>query len=256
MMVLPWLVAALGLGAAPPLPGSAADEVVHYRMEIKSAVEQDLTQLGQGPQKQAFTNTGYFSVATRDSADGQSVTITADSLVPGDGSPIPAEAAKGVAGTRWHGFRGANGRLGDLAMEGENPAASILEAGLRSLIPPMARATPAGKSWTDTTDTDNQGVGIRTVTNFQTSGDTFNSTKVVRLAAAFSSAISGTQTTPQGPLTIEGTGSGSDTWLVDASGKCVSASHSADQKLSVSMTQAPQPIPVSVHTEGQVTLLP
>lgn len=256
MMVRPLMVAALSLGAAPLPPGPAVDDVIRYRIEITSAVEQDLSQLGQEVQKQAFTNTGYFTVTTRDSASGQSVTITADSLVLGEGSPIPPDAAKGLAGTRWHAFRGANGRLGDLQMEGENPAAGILEPGLQSLIPPMARGTPAGKAWTDTTDTDNNGVGIRTVTNFQTSSDTYNSAKVIRLAAAFSSAISGTQTTPQGPLTIEGTGSGSDTWLVDASGKCVSASHSADQKLSVSMAQVPQPIPVSVHTEGKVTLLP
>ncbi len=256
MMVRPWVVAAMGLGPVTVWMGPTVDEVARYRIEVKSVVEQDLTQLGQGKQNQAFANTGYFTVTTRDSAGGQSVTFTADSLVPGDESPIPADAAKSVAGTRWHGFRGANGRMGDLEMEGENPAAGILEPGVQSLLPPMARATPAGKAWTDTTDTDNNGIGVRTVTNFQTSDDSFNGTKVVRLAAVYSSAISGARTTPQGPVTIEGTGSGSNTWLVDGSGKCVSASHSADQQLTVSMSQVPQPIPVSVHTEGQVMLLP
>ena len=135
----------------PGHPGASK----RYRLELKTSVAQDLTALGQGEQKQEFSNTAFVTVTATDSAGGQTVTVVLDSLVPGEGSPIPAEAAKGAAG---HDVALASGsrtaKVADLKLEGENPVASAHRAGAAAiLLPPMKPGTREGQVWTDTTET-------------------------------------------------------------------------------------------------------
>jgi hypothetical protein len=255
MMVRSWMVAAISLGGLAAWSPGTPLASKQYRLDLKTSVVQDLTALGQGEQKQEFSNTAFVTVTTADSAGGQTVTLVLDSLLPGEGSPIPAEAAKGVAGQKWHGFRQATGKVGSLRLEGDSQIAGAIEPALLDLVPPMKPGTREGRAWTDTTDTDNNGVAVRMVTNFQTSADNYQGAKVIRLAGAFSSALSGQQQSPQGMLTLEGNGTGTTMWLVGADGLSLSATHSASQNISVSVAQLPQPIPVTVKTEGTATLI-
>jgi hypothetical protein len=255
MMVRPWMVAAISLGTLVAWTSFTPPAAKRYRVELKTSVVQDLSALGQGEQKQNFSNAGFVSITVQDSAGGQAVTLVLDSLVPGDSSPIPPDAAKAAAGLKWHGFRQPSGRVKGLQLEGDNPVAGAIEPALLDLFPPMKSGTKEGQSWTDTTDMDNNGVAVRTVTNFQTSSDSYNGAKVIKLAGAFSSAMSGQQASPQGAVNIEGSGTGANTWLVGPDGTCVSATHSANQKISLSVAQLPGPIPVTVKTEGTATLL-
>jgi hypothetical protein len=255
MMFRPWMVAAISLGTLVGWTPSTPPSVMRYRVNLKTSVVQDLTALGQGQQSQNFSNSGFVTVTAQDSAGGQAVTLVLDSLVPGDSSPITPEAAKGMAGLRWRGFRQPTGRVKELQLEGDNPVAGAIEPALLELFPPMKPGTKDGQSWTDTTDTDNSGVAIRTVTNFQTSSDSYNGAKVIRLAGAYSSAMTGEQASPQGSLKIDGTATGTNTWLVGSDGACLSATHSASQNISVTIAQVPEPIPVTVKTEGTAILL-
>jgi len=255
MMVRSWMVVAISLGAlaawTPAMPLASKQ----YRLELKTSVVQDLTALGTGEQKQEFSNTAFVTVTTADSAGGQAVTMVLDSLVPGEGSPIPPDVAKTAAGQTWHGFRQASGKVGSLKLEGDSPIAGAIEPALLDLLPPMKPGTGEGQAWTDTTDTDHDGIAVRMVTNFQTSTGSYDGAAVIMLAGAFSSAMSGQQEGPQGALTLEGNGTGTTTWLVGTDGLSLSASHSANQNISVSMAQLPQPIPVTVKTEGTATLI-
>jgi hypothetical protein len=255
MMVRSWIVAATSLGTLAAWSPATPLASKQYRLELKTSVAQDLSALGQGEQKQEFSNTAFVTVTAIDSGGGQAVTMLLDSLVPGETSPISAEAAKGVTGQKWHGFRQATGKVGAIILEGDNQVASAIEPALLNLLPPMRPGTKEGRSWTDTSDTDNNGIAVRTVTNFQTSTDRYNGASVIKLAGAFSSAMSGQQQSPQGTLTLEGNGAGTITWLVGADGLSLSASHSATQNISVSMAQLPEPIPVTVKTEGSATLI-
>jgi hypothetical protein len=255
MMVRSWVVAAISLGglvAWNPVTTAGARQ---YRLELKTTVVQDLTVAGQGEQTQDFTTTAYVTVSATDSAGGQVITMVLDSLLPGEGSPIPDSAAKAASGQRWHGFRSGTGKVGDLKLEGDSPVAAAVEPALIDLLPPMRPGTPEGQVWTDTTDTDNNGISVRTVTNFQTTSDTFKGAKVIRLAGAFSSAMTGQQQSPQGLLNLEGTGTGTNTWLVGADGYSLTATHSANQKISITVPTLPEPIPVTVTTEGTATLV-
>jgi hypothetical protein len=250
-MVRSWMVAAISLSAWSP----ATPLVSKYRLELKTTVVQDLSALGSGEQKQEFANTAFVTVTTADSAGGQTVTMVLDSLLPGEGSPIPADAAKSAGGQKWHGFRQPSGKLGGLELEGESPIAGAIEPALLDLLPPMKAGTREGQTWTDTTDSNNNGIAVRMVTNFQTSTDSYNGAKVIKLAGAFSSAMSGEQQSAQGPLTLEGNGTGTTTWLVGTDGMSLSAIRSVKQNISLSMAQLPQPIPVTVTIEGTATLI-
>lgn len=255
MTVRPWLVALVSVSALAAWTNAAPAGPARYRVEVKTAVTQDLTAVGQGEQKQEFTNTGFVTVTTKDSAGGQAVTIVLDSLLPGEGSPFVGEMAKGAAGTTWTGFRQANGRVKDLKSGSENPAANTMQGVLQQLLPPMKAGTREGQSWTDTTESDNDGVAVRTVTNFQTSGGMMDGAKVVMLAGASSTAMSGQQNGPQGSMSLEGNGTSTANWVVAADGTCLSSTFTGTQNIAVTVAQLPEPIPVTVKLEGSTALL-
>ncbi len=256
MTVRPWVAPALCLSTLVAWTWATAAAPHRYRLDVKTVLVQDLTAVGQGPQTQEFQNTSYVSVDTRDSADGKVATIVLDSVVAGAGSPLSADAAKGLTGTTWHGFVQANGRLTALEADSEQPLAQVVESGLQQIFPPMKPGTPAGQSWTDTTDTENSGVAIRTVTNFQTVADSYNGAKVVKLAGASSGSISGEQNTPQGSMSIAGTSRGTSQFFVAGDGILLAGSFTSLQNLTITVAQLPEPIPVTVTLEGTSSLLP
>lgn len=255
MTVRPWLLAALGVGTLAAWTGSTPAAPVRYRVEVKTAVTQDLTAVGQGEQKQEFSNTGFVTITSKDSAGGQALTVVLDSMVPGEGSPITADMAKEAVGTTWTAFRQPTGRVKELKTTSENPAAGAMQGVLQQLLPPMKSGTREGQTWTDTTENDNDGVAVRTVTNFQTSTEMVNGAKVVKLAGASSTAMSGQQTNAQGTMSLEGTGTGAASWLVAADGTCLSSTFSGLQSIAVTVAQLPEPIPVTVKLEGSSSLL-
>ncbi len=256
MTARPWFVAALTVGALAAWTPLQPPTTRHYKVEFHSAQVVDLTALGQGEQKNDFSASAFLGVTLADSADGQAVTMLLDSLVPGEGSPIPAEVAKTFAGTTWHGYRDAKGKLGELVRDGDNQAADQIMPFLRTVLPPVRAGVKEGTNWTDTTETGAaQGLGVRTVTNYAASSATVDGAKVLQVAGASSSAISGEQQSPQGALSIEGTGSSTSTWLVAPDGTCLSAKYSGTQDLAVSGSFAPEPIPVKVQIEGTSSLL-
>lgn len=255
MTFRPWMVAALSLGtltAWTPAPPAT----LRYKLDVKTTQVVNLSALGQGEQRVEVSGSGFVTVTMTDSAGGQSVKVVLDSLALAEGSPIPPDAAKAAAGATWTGYRAANGRVGELKLAGENPAASALEGVLQQLFPPFKAGTTAGKTWTDTTETTRNGsIGIRTVTNFQTSADNYNGQKVTKLAGSSASSISGSQESPQGTLQIDGTGTATSSWLVGPDGTCVSSTYSGNQALHITIAVAPEPLPLSVTTEGTASLL-
>lgn len=253
MTLRPWLVAALSLGTLVAWTGGPGPK--RYRLDVKTKVTQDLTALGQGPQTQEFSNTGFVTLSAQDSAGGQAVTIVFDSLQVGEGSPLTPEQVKSVAGSTWHGFRGTNGRA-ELTLEGENPVAQSVEPVLNQLFPPLRRGATAGQSWTDTTDSEGMmGVAARTVTNFAAASDTFEGASVLKLAGASSTGMSGNVESPQGTVTIEGTGTGSAQWFIAVDGTLLHGTGSSSQNLKVSIAVAPEPIPVAIEVQSTAHLL-
>lgn len=253
-MIRPWMVAALSLGGLVAwTPPPAARQ---YKLNVKTTQVVDLSALGQGEQRVQLVSTGFLSIRSTDSAGGQAVTVVLDSLQVGEGSPIPPDQAKSAAGATWTGYREPGGRLKDLKLTQDNAVASALEGVLQQLFPPMKSGTAAGKSWTDTTETQrNGGIAVRTVTNFLTSPDSYNGQKVLKLAGASSSSISGSQEGPQGTVQIEGTGTGTSAWFLGPDGTCLGSTYSGTQSLQLTVAAAPTPLPLTVTIEGSASLL-
>jgi hypothetical protein len=127
---------------------------------------------------------------------------------------------------------------------------------LQQLFPPIKAGAGAGQAWTDTTDTEGApGLAVRTVTNFQTSADSYKGKKAIRLAGASSSAISGTQDSPQGSLAFEGTGTANASWYIGPDGIILGSTYHGTQSLKVTAPVSPQPFPVTITIEGTTALL-
>lgn len=249
------LVAALGLGTLAAV-NPAAPTTRHYKMDIKTVQVVNLAAMGQGEQRVELSSTGFVSVTSKDSAGGQAVSVTVDSLKLAEGSPIPPEQAKAAVGATWTGFRGPNGRVDELKLQQENPVAQSMEGVLSQLFPPVKAGTPAGKSWTDTTDaTRTSGIAVRTVTNFLTSTDSYNGQQVLKLAGSSASSISGSQESPNGTVQFEGTGSAKSAWFVGNDGTCLGSTYSGQQNLQLTVAAAPEPLPLTITIEGSTTLL-
>lgn len=231
----------------------------HYQILVKTSQVVDLTALGQGEQKQSFSLAEFVAVTLADTTGGKTVTIVLDSLKPDSGSPIPAEAAKSAWGVTWHGLIGPNGRVTGLKATTENPLATQFGGVLRELLPPVPVGIQAGKSWTDTTentdDVPGGSLAVRTITNFTSASDNYAGVKAIKIASASSSSISGSQQVGPGPATIDGVGSSTGAWYVGPDGTYLGGTRSGTQKLTVSGSFAPEPLPVTVTIEGTATLL-
>lgn len=253
------LSAAFALAVLVAWKFPAAPAPKHYRIQMKMTQVVDLTPLGQTEQRQSLGSVGFVTVTLADTADGKTITILLDSLQPDSGSPIPAEAAKAASGITWHGLVGPNGRISGLKSDSDNIIASQMSGIMREFLPPVPAGTQAGKSWTDTTEnTDNVNNGsmaVRTVTNFQSSSETYAGVKAVKIASASSSSVSGTQETGSGSATIEGTGTGSGTWYIAPDGSYLGGTRNGTQNLAVSGSFAPEPLPVTVTIESTTAIL-
>lgn len=257
MTFRPWVAVALSLGTLVAW-SHAAPGPQRYKVEVKTKITQDLTAFGQGSQTQDLTNTAYITITERDSGAVRVVSIVSDSMQAGPGSPTTPEQLASVKGSKWHGIRNmATGRLDTLVLEGaENPVAGTLEGLLKTLFPPVKKGAVAGQAWTDTTDTEGMmGVPIRTVTNLATSADMWQGAKVMKLTGASATAISGTVQSPQGQLSIEGSGTGTIAWLIGNDGVLVSSTATSNSSMMVSIAVAPAPIPVTIEVSSTTTLL-
>jgi hypothetical protein len=231
-----------------------------YRINLKTTQVVDLTAIGQLSQTQTFASTGYLTVTLGDTSGGKALTIVLDSLKPDSGSaPQAADAATTVKNTVWHGVVGANGRITGLNTDSDNPVAAQITGLLREFLPPVPSGTQPGKAWTDTTDNNdsvsNGALAVRTVTNFQSSSESYAGVKALKIASASSSSISGSQETGQGTAAIEGTGTGTGAWYVAPDGTYLGGNRTAKQNLTVSGAFAPQPLPVTVTVEATTSLL-
>jgi hypothetical protein len=230
-----------------------------YRLDLKTTQVIDLKALGQTEQRQAFGSTGFLSVSLADTTDGKTISIVLDSLKPDSASPVPAEAAKAAAGTTWHGVVGSNGRITGLKASNDNPVASTMTGLLREFLPPVPTGVAPGKAWTDTTENAdnvaNGSMAVRTITNFQSSSETYGGVKAVKIASASSSSFSGTQETGGGSAAIEGTGTGTGVWYIGPDGTYLGGNRSSLQNLTVSGAFAPEPLPVAVTIEATTSLI-
>ena len=194
-----------------------------------------------------------------DTTDGKTISIVLDSLKPDSASPVPAEAAKAAAGTTWHGVVGSNGRITGLKASNDNPVASTMTGLLREFLPPVPTGVAPGKAWTDTTENadnvPNGSMAVRTVTNFQSSSETYGGVKALKIASAPAAPSRATRRPAGDPRQLKGTGTGTGVWYIGPDGTYLGGNRSSLQNLTVSGAFAPEPLPVVVTIEATTSLI-
>lgn len=153
------MVLALAVAQGPVTPATP----LRYRLEVKTASDQDLTSVGKGTVSGTLTTTATISVTLTDSADGQIARVTVDSMaldptgamlasLPLAAAAAAADSARGafVQAYTVHGtIRGApRGSSPNPALQSIFQAIGVLFPGLRSNI-------KVGDRWADTTVVNN-----------------------------------------------------------------------------------------------------
>jgi hypothetical protein len=255
----PWIAAAVAITGILAWKAPPTTAARRYRLDLKTTQVIDLKAVGQTEQRQEFGSTGFLSVSIADTTGGKTLSVVLDSLKPDSASPVPSEAAKAAAGTTWHGVVGSNGRITGLQASSDNPVAVTLTALLREFLPPVPAGVAPGKAWTDTTENNdnvpNGSMAVRTITNFQSSSETYEGVKALKIASASSSSFSGNQETGGGSAAIEGTGTGTGLWYLGPDGTYLGGKRSSTQNLTVSGAFAPEPLPVVVTLDATTSLL-
>lgn len=256
-LILPALTGVVTGGREHVLPPAA----VRYRLEVKSQQVVDLTSVGQEERRSSNTTVAYLAVTTTDSAGGSVVVVMVDSVQLDSTLGVPKAVIDSLRGQSRKSFVGPDGKV--TRQNAVNAPALLLALGIdgvvRRLAPPTVSHRKAGVAWTDTADvTDSlpgSTISTRIVTNFQSSEDTYEGAKALKVAGAFSTALQGGQEAPGGEVTFEGTGTGTSSWFYGTDGTAMGGTSHTTQQINASGGGAPAPIPITANTDVTVSRL-
>jgi hypothetical protein len=253
------LVAGLSAFAAPLTPPAPQ----RFRITTTNHQVVDLSAFSQPEQVTHIVTSAFVTVTSADSAGGRAVKMTIDSVkldtLAGD-APLTQANFDSLRGTVATGWVGANGSVQNAKGEGERGPQAVNM--LTELFPKVGNRAKVGDKWTDTTETTGMGAGIlanasvRRVTNWAVSGEeTIGGTKARKVDGAYSQSVSGSMESPQGTLTVDGTGTGTASYALTADGRMLRGSTLLNLQIAVSIPQAPEPIPVNGTMNSTITAL-
>ncbi|MGH7591618.1 MAG: hypothetical protein ACREL2_09270 [Gemmatimonadales bacterium] len=237
------------------LAGFASDATTtqHYRVDSTNTAELDLTALGGQTQHQGAKLSSFYTVALTDSAAGKTLHATLDSVqvdTDSSTSPPPAAMADSARGATATAFLNAGGVISNLAVASENPLAQQLLPVFQNFYPRMKAGAKVGDKWTDTLDYSTpQGaagsVHTKAVANWVvTAEEQHDGVKARKVQSAYSWARDGSLEGQQGKVGLSGTATGAATYWVAANGGMLGATMSENANMTITVEQAPAPIPV------------
>jgi hypothetical protein len=252
----PRLLIFLALG----VPAVSAAPATKYRIDQTLSQEIDASAAGGPKQKIAFRTSSFVSVTLVDSAGGKVLRVVIDSLRGDSATPIPAAVLDSARGAEFRGFLDRSGKPSILTPISANSAAVQVQ-GLVSDFFPWARAgLKVGDQWSDTSahtsGTGSDSVTVRRISAYKAAANEVrNSRKAVRVTQDYTSSVSGTQPTPQGPARIEGSGTGTGSYYVGPDGLYLGGSWQQQSSLTISGSFSKQPLPVTIVQKTTVTTL-
>ncbi|HEY3012130.1 MAG TPA: hypothetical protein VGJ36_05235, partial [Gemmatimonadales bacterium] len=222
--------------------------------------EIDATAAGGAKQKIAFSTTSFVTVTLADSAGGKVMRVVVDSMRGDSATPIPPAILDSARGAEFHGFLHKSGKPTGLEPTGGASAATQIQGLLSDFFPWTKAGLKVGDSWSDTTAKTNgtgaDSVTVRRVSAYKaTASETREMRKAVRVTEDFTSSVTGTQPTPNGPARIEGTGSGTGSYYVGPDGRYLGGSWQQQSSLRISGSFAPQPLPITIVQKTRVSTL-
>ena len=256
------LMAGALFSGAMMIPAPHAGSVTtRYKVAQRIFQEVDATALGGGKQGFVVKTTSYVQLTLTDTTGGRSVKVMVDSI-HGDSLPpgAPADMLTKAAGVVVTAVVDGNGKLSNVKASGDAGGLQLTSL-VQQLLPPIKGHLKVGDAWTDTTETSNAaGAGnmtTRTVTNFKVTGtEARGSVKVSRIDGAFTSSIAGTQETPGGSADIDGTGTGTSSYLVTPDGALAAGSSDSKSNLNVTLAAQGAILPLVLSQTVVITPLP
>ena len=221
------LVAGVAAFAVPASPSTTT----HFKIVATNHQVVDLSAFSQPEQVTHVVTSLWITVTSTDSAGGRALTLVVDSAHADSidsPQPIPREVFDSLRGVTATGWVDAMGKFQNLT----TPTGRGAQAGglLRTMFPRMNPRAKSGDRWTDTTETGGENEGlmpgstVRRVTNWAVNGEqTVGGVKARKVEAAYSQSITGEMSGPQGSMAIDGTGTGTATYLIGPDGKIVQA---------------------------------
>jgi hypothetical protein len=232
------------------------------KYKIRQVMEQeiDATALGGGKQSMKMGTTGFFTVTMTDSSGGKAMHVVVDSMQADSGSAVPPAVFDSLKGAAFHGFVSPAGKVEGLKPMKDGASVMVVQGMFTDLFPRAKAGVKVGDGWTDTTETTNNlgngSMNVRKVTNWKAAGnETREGTKAMKIDAAFSASMAGTQETQGGTANIEGTGSGNGSYFIGNDGRYLGGDHTQTSALSVTVSSAPAPIPVTIKQTTNVSML-
>lgn len=243
-----------------PVPHTASI-TARYKVAQRIQQEVDATALGGGKQGFVVKTTSYVQLTLTDTVGGRSVTVLVDSI-HGDSLPpgAPADMLTKAAGVTVTGFVDSKGKVSNVKSSSDAGGLQLSSL-VQQLMPPIRPGLKVGDAWTDTTETSNAVASgtmtTRTVTNYKVTGtETRGTVKANKVDGAHSSSIAGTQETPGGSADIEGTGTGTSSYLIAADGKLLAGTQNTTSNLNVTLAAQGATLPLVLSQSVDITPLP
>ena len=252
------MVLALAMVQGPATPTAPR----RYRIEARTASEQDLTSVGKGKLSGGLTSTAIVSVTLTDSADGQIVRVTVDSMKLEPTGAMTQSLPLSAAGAVGDSTRGAFVRAyavrgvvrGAPQASSPSPAlASIIQA-MNVLFPGLRSNFKVGDSWTDTSIVNND------VANGHQSGRILATWKVTGMEnggfVLDGTAATTMTTTAQNGQTLRVNGRSQEHLVMAGRGPARSASIESANDIVMTSPRNATPIPAKSGGSLRLTPLP
>jgi len=230
--------------------GVAPSTTTKYRVDQTVDQAVDATAIGGAEQHQRFAVSTFLTITLTDTSGGKVVSAVVDSMVS-DSAPVPKAVLDSVKGVRLHGLIDEGGHVSGVKTLRDTPLAAQMTDIISRLYPGIRPKVKQGDGWTDTTKvsspTNGGTMNLQRITTYKaTAKERHGRSDALKVDATFNSTVSGTQQTPNGPASIEGTGSGTGAHYVASDGRYVGGNWNATTKLTLSGSFAPKPVPVTL----------
>jgi hypothetical protein len=252
-MFAPLLALAAIVGGPVPAPP------IHYRIDVKSHQELDLSAVGQPSQVTDLTLAGFLTLTLTDTAGGQIANVVIDSIALPPGATLPAQIGvtlESAAGISYHTFIVQGKPRGDVIPSRQNPLAAIFNGAVENLFPGIRAGSKMGDTWTDTTSASPSDQGLsRTTTNMTVWKVSAADGTSVTIEGTSTGTIIGQVPSGAGPLDMKGTITGTRKATGAVGGPVTSATIQAKQTATLSNTALPAPLPLSSTTDVTIATI-
>lgn len=250
------MVLALAAAQGPVTPAAP----LRYRLEAKTSSEQDLTSVGKGKVAGSLATTAVVTITFADSAEGQTVRVTVDSMKLEPTGAMTQSLPLNAAGAVGDSTRGAFVRAyvvhgsmrGGAQASTPSPALATIMQAMPVLFPGLRTGIKIGDSWADTTFINND------VASGHQSGRVVATWKVTgadRGGLILEGTATNTVTTKaQNGQTLHVSGTSQEHLVMAAHGPTRSASIESSNDISMTSPQNATPIPA--RSVGSLRVIP